>query len=675
MKKNAQKRRFSIKLKIVAVVLLPILLLAGIGIMAINQSLQTRSLAQSMQKNAEFFQIDSNLVTELQRERGRTSMFLSGTLSKAELDAQRQATDTSMKLYQQALDASSLSDELKKSGALANLGIEELRSKIETSITLPSEAIPLYSKKIENLTNLMSSIANLPSSSGIGKRFTSLLVIEAAKENAGILRATVSGILGANSPISQDSLINVLNLKGGVSVNLQSKALIISSENQKIVNNLESQPAWKEVDRVINTIVIKANSGTFGISHTDYWTAATTTVDDLGKIVSDENSQILAKTIDIVQDTTKTLFFYIVGFMFILVISLLVAFIMANQITRSVQRTAAMAKDISEGEGDLTKRLEIISRDEIGDMAEYFNQFIDKIQKTITQIMDNANMVAASATQLSAVSTQTTQNVQTMSERTNTVAAAAEESSANTLSVATSMEQVSASLSSVASATEEMSATIGEIAANSEKARIISTEAGHQALSVSDIMQQLGKAAMEIGKVTEAITDISSQTKLLALNATIEAARAGAAGKGFAVVATEIKELASQTAGATEDIKSRIGKVQLSTNDAIAEINKITNVITDVSHLVSGIAEAIDQQALVTRDVAGNIAQASSGVSEAKERVSQTATVSSSMAKDVAEIDAAAVEIQTGGEQVQTSAFELSKLAEQLKSLVGQFKI
>jgi methyl-accepting chemotaxis protein len=241
--------------------------------------------------------------------------------------------------------------------------------------------------------------------------------------------------------------------------------------------------------------------------------------------------------------------------------------------------------------------------------------------------------------------------------------------------VAASMEQASTNLSSVAGATEEMSLTISEIATNSENARAISAAAGVQAASVSSLMQHLGRAAQEIGKVTETITDISSQTNLLALNATIEAARAGEAGKGFAVVAHEIKELAKQTEAATEDIKIKIGGMQSSAGGAIADIEKITAVINEVGELVAGIATAIEEQATVTRDIAGNIAQASTGVVAANDGVAQTASVSQSMAKDIAGVDTAADEIQKGGDQVQANATELSKLAEQLELLVGQFKV
>ncbi len=313
--------------------------------------------------------------------------------------------------------------------------------------------------------------------------------------------------------------------------------------------------------------------------------------------------------------------------------------------------------------------------DEIGTLAKATETLIGNMRQVIADLSNNAQTVASSATELATVSTQSAHSVQEMSSRTTTVAAAAEEASANTASVAAAMEQATNSLSSVASATEQMSATIGEIAASSEKARSISSDAGAQANDVSLLMHQLGQAAQEIGQVTETITEISSQTNLLALNATIEAARAGSAGKGFAVVANEIKELAKQTATATEDIKLKISGVQNSAGGVITDIEKITGVIGEVGHLVSNIATAIEEQAAVTQDVAGNIAQASEGVRVANDQVAEISSVSVSIAQDLAGVTNATNEIRSGGEQVKESSQELSRLAEQLQSLVKQFVV
>ncbi|MBK5938722.1 methyl-accepting chemotaxis protein [Halochromatium roseum] len=347
-----------------------------------------------------------------------------------------------------------------------------------------------------------------------------------------------------------------------------------------------------------------------------------------------------------------------------------------RHIAGPMKRISSLLATMAEGNFSAAADSNDVRRgDELGDLAKAAATLIANIRQIISDITGNAQTVASSATELASISTQSEQSVQELSSRTNTVAAAAEEASANTASVAAAMQQATTSLSSVASATEEMSATIGEIASSSEKARSISTQAGTQASQVSQLMHKLGDAAQEIGQVTETITDISSQTNLLALNATIEAARAGSAGKGFAVVANEIKELAKQTATATEDIKLKISGVQNSAGSVITDIEQITGVIGEIGHIVSSIASAIEQQATVTQDVAGNIAQTSEGVRMANDQVSEISTVSGSIARDLAAVTIATDEIRTGGEQVSASSAELSRLAEELQSMVKKFSM
>jgi methyl-accepting chemotaxis protein len=360
--------------------------------------------------------------------------------------------------------------------------------------------------------------------------------------------------------------------------------------------------------------------------------------------------------------------------------ALLLSVLFGVLITRSISRPIASCVTVLDrvANGDLTQEIpdEMRTRkDEAGDLSRALHNMMENLHHLVTDIGAGVQTLASSATELSSISVQTASNVKSMSDRTAAVAAAAEESSSNTTSVAAGMEQASTNLVSVASATEQMSATVAEISANAEKARTISAQATQQAQTISAMMQQLGQAAQDIGKVTETINDISSQTNLLALNATIEAARAGAAGKGFAVVANEIKELARQTAAATEDIKSKIGGVQASTGSAITDIEKITGVTNEMGGLVASIAAAIEQQAAVTKDVAQNIAQASNGVRDANENVAQSASVSRTIAQDVATVNSAVGEVRSGGEQVQASAMDLSTLAEKLKQQVDHFRV
>ena len=367
------------------------------------------------------------------------------------------------------------------------------------------------------------------------------------------------------------------------------------------------------------------------------------------------------------------LVFFVVA---VLAFSAIQSVLISRSVTQPLQRAVHFVEKISKGDVSADMSEEFRARkDEIGQLAGAMQTMIESLRRLLKDISGGISTLAVSATELSAVSKQTASSVAGMSEKANTVAAAAEEASANTISVAVGMEQSSGNISSVASATEQMSATVGDIAANTAKARAISERATVQAQTVTAQMQKLGQAAQEIGHVTETITNISAQTNLLALNATIEAARAGSAGKGFAVVANEIKELARQTAEATEDIKVRIAGVQTSSGTAIADIDQITAVIKEVGDIVSSIAAAIEEQATVTKDVAGNIAQASTGVRDANEHIAQTAEVSKTIARDMAGINGAVTDMRHGGEQVQASAAELSKLAEQLKGQVSQFII
>lgn len=344
-------------------------------------------------------------------------------------------------------------------------------------------------------------------------------------------------------------------------------------------------------------------------------------------------------------------------------------------ITRPILTTVDILSHISSG--DLSQEVQphmLLRRDEMGTMSVTLKQMVETLRDMVGGLTRGVSTLVSSSADLTAVADRTTAEVGGLAELSQNVAAISEQTSSTTQSISSGMEQASTNLSSVAGATEEMSATVGEIAATTEKARIISEQAMNQTLSISTTMQGLGSAAQEIDKVTETITEISSQTNLLALNATIEAARAGEAGKGFAVVAGEIKELARQTADATEDIKRRISGIQTSTSSAIENTARITQVIRDISDLINSIAAAIEEQSVVTRDVAANIAQASNEVSDANLRLAETASASRNIAEHAGGVRSRVVQIEQGNQQVQSSVTELKQLADSLKQILGQFE-
>jgi methyl-accepting chemotaxis protein len=359
----------------------------------------------------------------------------------------------------------------------------------------------------------------------------------------------------------------------------------------------------------------------------------------------------------------------------VLVGSLVIA--VAYMASRSIANQLAKAVDFSKSvaAGDLSRTVAIDQDDEIGILAAELNYMAIHLREMFENISSGIKTLLTSSTGLSAISRQIATGSEESSGKAQSVSQAVEQMSTNMYSVSSASEQTSNNVQMVATATEQMTATISEITANMEKGRRIADEAVTQSQTTSTHVDELGKAMEHIGKVTEAIAEISDQTNLLALNATIEAARAGEAGKGFAVVANEIKDLAKQTADATQEIGTQISNIQIKTGDTVNRINQISTIIHDLSAIVNTVALAMNEQAGATRKISGNVNQVAIGNEKVSRNIVQSTQVSNSIAKEMAQVNQAAQETAAGSSQVYNSAQDLSGLAEQLNKMICNFKI
>lgn len=329
----------------------------------------------------------------------------------------------------------------------------------------------------------------------------------------------------------------------------------------------------------------------------------------------------------------------------VVVIVIVFGFLIARGILKPLAYTMEVLQSLAQG--DLTRHLEIDSQDEIGTMAKSLNQAIESMHSTVVSISGTAQHVASASEEMSSTSQQITSN----SEETSTQAQV----------VSSASEQVNKNLQTVATGSEEMSASIKEIAKNAHESAKVATGAVKVAEETNQIVGKLGDSSIEIGQVIKVITSIAQQTNLLALNATIEAARAGEAGKGFAVVANEVKELAKQTAKATEDISRKIEAIQGDTKNAVGAISQISEVIKQVNDISNTIATAVEEQNATTNEMARNASEAARGSGE--------------ITKNIGGVAEAARNTAQGANDSAKASHSLAEMSGKLRELVSQFKI
>ncbi|MCU1381180.1 MAG: chemotaxis protein [Acidimicrobiales bacterium] len=465
------------------------------------------------------------------------------------------------------------------------------------------------------------------------------------KLNGALWKTSSNGILAIFSPSEQTT-------KDADAAKAELAAVVASID---AMPSMKDDPAWlawhksydgyEAVVKEMGTLT-KDNIATIDpavlTKYNEVWPATLKGVD----VLSAAQEKSASQRTDSVASSARSTSTLVSALVLILIgAALALGWFLARAIVSGLRTTVDALDRVADG--DLTQHLDVTGTDEVGQASAATYRMLERTSAALRAIGANAATLAGSSERLSEVSQQ--------------MGASAEETSAQSGAASAAAEQVSANVQTVATAAEEMSASIREIAGSANEAARVATTAVSVAESTNATVAKLGDSSAEIGEVIKVITSIAEQTNLLALNATIEAARAGEAGKGFAVVANEVKELAKQTAQATEEIAGKVTAIQGDAANAVSAIGEITTVISQINDIQTTIASAVEEQTATTNEIGRSVGEAARGASE--------------IAGTVSGVAQAAQETAHGASDTLRAASELARMAEELTRLVNQFRL
>ena len=621
------------------------------------------------------------IVHELQKERGMSAGHIAskGVKFAEALPKQRTLTDEKHAAFGAAARAFPREDYGSDFGSklsAAETALKELdstrKSISEMALTVPQMA-KYYTDTIAKLLGIIDQMTENASSGQAANAIAGYTAFLHAKERAGLERAMgAAGFArGAFAPVVYQRFIRLIAMQDVLIARMRITA---TPDQIAFYAKTMAGPAVDETARMRKVAIDSQSTGNTGGIEAGAWFKTITGKINLMKTVEDRLAADLTTLLAAARaDASRQFFIDLTMTIVILVVAAVFSIFIVWSITGPILDTAGVMQKLSSG--DYGAEVPGLKRkDEIGVMASAVQVFKENAAKMQEMEAEKAAQERQAEEEKRAAMQKLADDfegrvkgiVETVSSSSSELQSTAEgmsttadQASRQASAVATASEQATTNVQTVASAAEEMSASVNEINRQVAQSAQIATKANEEAKRTNHTVQGLADAAQKIGEVVKLISDIAEQTNLLALNATIEAARAGEAGKGFAVVASEVKNLANQTASATEEISEQIAGIQSVTNDAVGAIRAIAETIGEINSISETITTAIGEQGAATQEIASNTQKAAAGTQE--------------VSSNIASVTEAASQTGSAAQEVLGAADELSKQAAVLSNEVESF--